>query len=438
MTIDFDILPEIALYVLVLGLIYFGIYRFYIYALVDILFLFVLTTVFASVLVIMALQENYQIAHFFICQICVFLGFAWMQHKTGNPARSTDLEKVPQFDNELLLRYTIYILFILYILSNIVLLYTKGFALLSDVPTKAKVTNFQGGFGLLRKINTSVGGVASAGLTFLYLNRSRRSDLILLITMILVNALDGSKGALFRYAICFGAFMYHPAFSNRRKLKERIKRLAPIALLSVLGLVVVVLYKESSNNEEVLFKLVKRLLYGSDALLFFYNDPNTDYFSHFSALDYPSYIANPVLGFFRLAPYQEALGNIMVENSLPPGVEMDVIVGPNSAFYTEGQIFFGFYGAFVYSFLLGTLASYLRSWYFSCVKGSAFFIVFLSTVYQFSFAVLIDLKVFITQTFDAILFVLPIYVTVCLIVKGRIIIRLPLFLLSRKITRYNA
>lgn len=328
MIIDFDTLPVIALYALVLGLIYCGFYRSYIYSLIDILFLFVVTTVFSSVLVVMVLQEGNQIANFFLCQLSVFLGFALVQWRTGNPAMHNELEEMPQFTHVLLLRYTTYLLFGLYAISNMVLLYTKGFALFTDAPTEAKVANFQGGFGILRKINTSVGGVASAGLIFLYLNSLRRSDLILLIAMILVNALDGSKSALFRYAICFGAFMYHPAFSHRRQLNDKIKKLAPIAFLGALSVVVVILYKENTDSEEVLFALVRRLLYGSDALLFFYNTPNTDYFAHFSALDYPGYIINPILGLFRVAPYQEAFGNIMVENSLPPGVVMDVIVGP--------------------------------------------------------------------------------------------------------------
>lgn len=422
MLVSVDILPEVLLHATLLGLAFWLFYRRYIFSVADPLFIFVVTSTFASVLVIEVVDDPRNIAHYFFCQFFAWAGFALVQQHTGNPSLQAPTEGV-YFTDITLLRYSCYVLFCIYFLSNLIILRTKGFALLSDTPSEAKVANFQAGFGIFRKINWAVGGVASAGLLFLFLLRKKRQDLVLLLIVIGLTALEGSKGALLRYAVMAALFIYHPVFSQQKQFRQQIKKYTPVAAVAIFGIFFTVLARENENSEAVLLAFVRRLLYGADGLLFFYAPANVDYFARYSWVDFPTYVINPILGFLRLAPYQEAFGNIMVENTLPPGVSMDVIVGPNSAFYTEGQVFFGYYGAFVYSFLLGCLASWFRSIYFSLRSGSAFLLVFLSVIYQFSSAILVDLKLFITQAFDAILLVLPIYVLVCFIKNGKIVFR---------------
>ena len=423
MQLSFEILDELLLYSVGFSLIYYLLYRPFIYAVIDPLFIFVFTTAFSSVLVINVVEEPRYIVHFFICQFFVWMGFASVQWYTGIPTKQSVNNTDPEFTDIDLLRYTTYVLWSIYVLSNLTFLQSKGFALLSDSPTLNKVANFQEGFGIFRKINWAVGGVAGAALIFLYLTKNRRHYLILLLFLIGLTALEGSKGALVRYVIALGLFIFHPAFRYKQNLLKRVQKFQPLAIVSIFIVFFAVLFKENDNSELVLLAFMRRLLYGADALLYFYQPTNVDYFAHFSAWDFPAYILNPILGFLRLAPYQEAFGNIMVENTLPPGVFPDLLVGPNSSFYTEGQVFFGYYGAFIYSFLLGCLASYLRSLYFSLARSSAFFFVFCSAIYQFSSAVLIDMKVFITQAFDTILLVLPVYVIVCLVIRRKFIIR---------------
>ncbi len=422
MSISFDSLPQIVAYSLFIGVIYFILYRRYIYSVIDPLFIFVVTCVFGSVLVIETLDDPKRIVHYFICQLCVFIGFAWVQQRTGNPALQESSQKIDVYSDILFLRYLVYVLLAIYLASNLFLFYNKGFALLSDTPSSDKVTNYQGGFGLFRKINLAIGGVASTGLTFLYLNKMRKGDLALLIVMMLVGSLEGSKGALVRYVLCFGMFLYHPAFRHRRDLLKRIQRLAPIAFVGVFGVFFTVLFKESSSPDEAILAFVRRLLYGADVILFYYHPANIDHFAQFSVWDYPSYVFNPILGLFRLTPYQEAFGNVMVENALPPGITLDVIVGPNSPFYTEGQIFFGYYGAFLYSFAIGVLTSYLRTLYFSLIKCSAFFVVFMSTIALYSVSFLTDVRMTVSMLFDTSLFVLPIYFALSLLLRHRVII----------------
>jgi len=432
MQLSFEILGELMLYSAIFGVVYYLLYRPFIYAVVDPLFIFVFTTAFSSVLVIETVEEPRNVIHFFVCQLCLWAGFALVQWRTGIPTRQLEPKPVPQFNDVDLLRYTVYALLGIYFLSTFIFLQSKGFALLSDAPSDNKVANFQNGFGIFRKINWAVGGVAGAGLMFLYLNKSRRHYLVLLLILMGFTALEGSKGALVRYAVSLGLLLFHPAFLNKRDLLKGVQKFLPIGLAGIFVVFFAVLFKENDSPEEVLLAFIRRLLYGADALLFFYHPNNVDYFAHYSIWDFPNYLLNPILGFLRIAPYEEAFGNIMVQNTLPPGIFPDVIIGPNSSFYTEGQVFFGYYGAFVYSFLLGCLASYIRSSYFSLLRSSAFFLVFASTMYQFSVSLLIDVKIFITQGFDTLLLVLPVYILVCLAVRGRIVLRRIGFLLPTK------
>jgi oligosaccharide repeat unit polymerase len=423
MLLSLDILPELLLYSALFGLGYWLLYMRYIYSVVDAQFIFVVTTTFASVLVVEVVEEVRYVWHFFGCQLCVWAGFALVQERTNRPGLVANESTDARFTDKVLLEYTVYALFGIYIISNLIILQSKGFALLSADPSQTKVTNFQQGFGIFRKINWAVGGVTTAGLIFLYLDRQRQRYLTLLLLVIALTALEGSKGALLRFAISFGIFLYHPAFRHSQELLSRLKKLAPLGAIAIFGVFFTVLFKENESSDEVILAFIRRLLYGGDAVLYFYHPINVDFFSRFSPFDYPTYIFNPILGFLRLAPYQEAFGNVMVDNALPQGITLDVIVGPNSSFYTEGQVFFGYYGAFLYSFMLGTLASWLRSMYFSLTKSPAFFLVFLSTIYQFSAAVLVDLKLFITQAFDTILLVLPVYVLVCFITQQKLVFR---------------
>lgn len=428
MILDLAIIPEIIAYSLLFGISLWLLYRKYIYSFVDTLFVFVFTTTFSCILVMKALDDVKYIAHFFICQLCVWLGFVLVQEKGKiSSIKTASPEVTPRFTDVRLLQLTTYVLFCIYVLANLIILQTKGFALLSDAPSSAKVANFQEGFGIFRKINWAIGGVASAGLMFLYLYRQHKFDLCLLLLMMALTSLEGSKSALVRYAIGFGILLYHPVFHYRKELINRLKPYVPFAAFAVFGVFFAVLMKENESGEEVLVAFVRRLLYSADSVLYFYHPVNIDFFSKFTWLDFPTYIINPVLGFLRIAPYQEAFGNVMVENALPPNVVIDVFVGPNTSFYVEGQVFFGYYGAFVYSFVLGALASWIRLYYFSMRQGSAFYFVFLSTIYQFSAALLIDVKLFITQTVDAILLVIPIYILVCLVANRRIVIRWPKF-----------
>lgn len=423
MIIDNDLLLEIFLSAVLIGSCFYILYRKYTYSIIDPLFLIIFNTTFGSVLVVEALDEPLSIVHYFVCQLCLFAGFAVVQERTGNLGATSLPTKNTYFKDIGILRCTVCILLVIYVFANLVLLYTKGFALLSDSPTDAKVANFRQGFGIIRKINWAMGGIAATGFTLLYLIQRRNRDLVCLILIMGLTALDGSKGALVKFVICFGLFTQHPLFRGIYILPKSVKWLAPLVAVGLFGTAFTVLLKENGDIDAALFAFLRRLLYNADGILYYYLPENIQYFAKYDAVDFLPHIFNPIIGFFRLAPYEEAFGNVMVENVLPPGSFMGVIVGPNSTFYLEGQIFFGYFGAFVYSFVLGCVYSWMRSFYFSLISSSAFFLVMINQIYQFAGALMSDIVLYITQVFDTCFLCIPIYLLVCLVLKGKVVFR---------------
>ena len=68
-----------------------------------------------------------------------------------------------------------------------------------------------------------------------------------------------------------------------------------------------------------------------DSLIFYYHPANIGLFDSYSFGDYVARITNPVLGFFRLQPYIEAPGNLMVDNQRTPGSIAGVTGGTQCA-----------------------------------------------------------------------------------------------------------
>ncbi len=251
----------------------------------------------------------------------------------------------------------------------------------------------------------------------------RKKYLFLLLVVIIFTAVEGSKGSLLKVLTTFAFLAYHPIFRGRSEIFRLFKRYIPIGLLAIITIFSVVLLKENQQIDQAVFALARRFLYSADSILYYYTPINVNYFSRYSFIDYPAYLANPVLGFFRIAPYKEVFGNIMVENAIPDFAKADVIVGPNIPFYIEGQIFFGYYGAFIHSFVIGTLYSLIRLLFFSLKNGSSFSFVFICTLCQIAGNIITDTSLFITMLSDTCVFVLPVYILTSFILHNKITIQ---------------
>lgn len=393
------------------------------YSILDPLFIYILTLSFSSVLIIFTLSDRpAYLVHFFLCNASVFTGFSMMTYQLREYRRQILPVKSPtHFFDYQTLRLVVYTLFCLYILANVVLFYTTGFALLSEDPTVAKVENFTRGFGIIRKINLSVGSFLSAGLLFFILSESRRFDILLLLVLIVLTGLEGSKSSLLRILTTFVLIVNHQLFRHKSEVIRKTKLAIPLGIVAVTGIFFTVLFKENTDFEQVTFAFIRRLLYGADSTIYFYLPVNEQYFAQFRFWQYPSHLFDQILGFLRLINSKEAFGNVMVSNALPNIT--GTIVGPNTPYYIEGQIFFGYYGALIYSMFVGGCYAFIREYFFYTRYYSAFWIVMLCCICEQASALNVEVSLSITLMFDTLFFVLPVYLFMSVVVQGKLKLR---------------
>ena len=424
MTVDFGILPVISALAALLFVIYYLLYRRFIYSVVDPLFVWVFTTAFASVLATQIVPDTEGIIHFFGCQACLWVGFVFAYRHYDYKIGHDLIETKSTFQGQLLLRWVTYLLLIVYVFTNMIIGYVKGFSLLTDAPTEAKIANFQQGFGLFRKLNWSTGNFVGTALFFMFFVEKRKIDLVSLAVVIIFTALEGSKSSLLQIAVSAGIIIYHPAFAKQRLRFRKYRWFMPIGLLGILSTTFVVLIKENGGTTEAFLAFIRRLLYSADSLIFYYHPANDGLFDNYSFGDYIARITNPILGFFRLQPYIEAPGNLMVDNQRTPGSIAGVTVGPNAPFYIESRIYFNYWAAFPYSVIVGYLYARARTYYFSLKKASAFYFVFIGSWLHFASAIIIDMNLAVTLSFDLFFFVLLPYIFISLLLTKRLKIRL--------------
>lgn len=435
MEVSFGILPIIFLWTTFLFAVYLLMYYRFIYSVIDPLFLFVFTTSFASVLAIYVVPTPKDLIHFFGCQAALWIGFVIAhRHTDYSFAGISRPDQIYSFSNQSLLRWATYSFLAVFILSNFIIGYVKGFALLSDAPSTAKFSNFQEGFGLFRKMNWALSTFSIVSLVFMYFIDRRKTDIVLIAIVAFFSSLEGSKAALLQIAVSAGVVFYHPAFSDRRAILKKFQRYMPFILTGVMGVVFTVLLKENDGLEGAFLAFIRRLLYTSDSLIYFYTPINISYFNEYSVSEFFPRLVNPVLGFLRLQPYQEALGNTLYDNLRPPGLTAESItVGPNIPFYMEGRIYFYYWGAFPYSMLVGYIYGTVRVHFFSLIRTSAFSFIFTGSFCHLSQAMIIDTNLAVAQLFNLFFFIVPPFMFLSLILTGKLTLRLGRFSRYRKV-----
>ena len=421
MEIDFNTIPYIVSLAVVFFAIYIIVYYKFFYSIIDPLFIWIFTTAFASVLVLEVIPDLEGLLHFFGCQLSLWFGFfvCYSKSKEINSKLISANERFV-FTDQPLLRYTTYFLLIIYITSNIIIGYAKGYAFLSDNPTGDKITNFQQGFGLFRKINWSTGTFVTTSLVYMYLIKRKGVDLVFLFVVTFFYSLDGSKAATLQVFISAGVIFYHPAMLDKKNILKKIKRYFPLAFLLIVGTFFSVLLKENDGIDRAFFAFIKRLLYSADSILYYYQPVNITYFEKYSSWDYISVLTNPVLGFFRLQDYKEAPGVIMLDNILPPGSVATELAAPNAPFYVEARIYFNYWIGFPFSFLVGYVYALVRTHYFSLKQSSAFYFIFMGSLLHLASALIGDVNLAITQSFDLVFFVVPPYIIISFLLTNKL------------------
>ena len=390
------------------------IFRRHIVHIFDPLLFYIITQAFSIELAFLIVKDPLYLINFLGCQIfflCGFFCFAGKGLEKADLLNSRFFQNTNLFQISLIKWYAIFATFFL-VVGNLILIKANGFTLFAEDPSAAKVTNFTGGFGIVKRMNW--GMLYLTGLCLLIVSIFKRdikyAALILLLVLIL--AQGGSKGALLYFIFliallnCFTDIKLNPLFK-----KARIGSIFLLVFaIFIAGLILST--GSSGDTHDMLFRLATRFLFYGDSMIYYFDHYSVQHFSNYNFIDFLKDEFNSVLAFLRLSPYKEALGYRLINYYYNINSE---IFGPSVPYYVKGNIYFGYYGAFVYSFVIGAITGFVRNRFYTIVrKGSPslLYSILILHLNLFIYTLAQDSPVFISVLFDTFLLSLPVLIIV--------------------------
>lgn len=397
---------------LIFGVLFF-IFRKHILHIFDPLLYYIIAQSFSIELGFLTIHDTVYLINFLVCELFFLIGFfsfVGKALKKQELANSVFFRKTYTQQLSVIKWYSIFGVIII-VIANLILIKINGIALFSDDPSAAKVDNFTegGGLGIIRRMNWGMLYLIGFALLVLFMIRKSNQYILLFMLLLLVPALSGSKGALLYFIFAVTLLScYRDIKSSTSFSKLRIGSYALLLFAVFLSGIIV----SGSNDEGIndkLFKLATRFLYFGDAILYYYNDDSIHHFAKYNALSFFKDELNPVLGFFRLVPYEQPMGFRLINYYFNINSET---FGPNTPYYVKGNIYFGYFGAFGYSFVIGSVIGFVRSRFYKMIrKGSsllyAIAILHLNIVI---YTLAQDSQLFTSVFFDTLIISLPLFI----------------------------
>jgi oligosaccharide repeat unit polymerase len=395
-----------------------AVYRKYIISIFDPLFFFLVIQAFTIKMAFITIDNPSYLINFLLCIVCFTVGFILVNPKV----KKIDDNYFVYSGNQLkFINYFNLFAFITIVLANVILISQKGLTILNDDPSLAKFSEFDegGGLGAVRRINWGLGNLIIVSLLFTYFKTYKKRNLIMLFILFLFSLTSGSKGVVLNY-ICligligiFNRIELTKAFQNISKIK------IPILIIGIMSALFILIKggNDDSTIQDGLVKLGIRFLYFGDSIIYYYEPKTVAHFQLYNFVDFIDYQLNSILGFLRLVEYKKPLGNELLVYYTTSSNNSDLSIGPNTPFYISGHIFFGGFGALIYSGIIGSIVAYVRKKFFAMDKKKVSFIavillIFINTLIT-NFPQ--DTQLTISMLFDtAIFMVIPVFLSLIL------------------------
>ena len=394
-------------------LILFLIYRKHIFHLFDPLLFYLVAQSFTIELAFIVIDNIQYLINFLGCELCFIIGFLFAAGKPlqKNNFKASALFKTPDvFEISVLKWYAIFG-FIILLIANIIFIKVNGLIILADNPSAAKVESYTSGngLGIVRRMNFGLLYFVGISIAAMFLIKNRFKYIILLVILVLIIATSGSKGALF-YFIILIAFL--SSFTDIRKSLsfKKLKVASSLILILAIFLIAILISSGSTDDtfQDKLFKLVTRFLFFGDSIIYYYHNSTITYFSHYNIKDFFIDEFNSILGLFRLTTYSQPLGFRLM--NFYYNINQDTF-GPNIPYYIKGNIYFGYYGAFIYSFIVGCVVGFIRRLFYSLVRNGSPSLIYALFIIHININVTTfaqDSQLYINQLSDTLFLSMPI------------------------------
>jgi len=353
------------------------IYKKNIYSLFDpLLYFLILSSAGYSVVFILFFSEDiklYYVVHFLLTQISLILGFLLFK-----PVNLKRIRKPEQFFY-LRISKRVKVIYLLssffYLISHLLLYAIKGIPLFMS----SRLDATTGGFGFIASISSTTSVIILSYLSYKYLIgfKFKFFDYLISFSFIIFSILSGSKSTFIdAIFILFYVAYYISVKLSIPKIMQKFNKVSfKIFLLAITTLIVLTIL---FTNENPIIRIVFRIIMTGDIYMMSYVDDNINLIKgNFFNLFLPYRLVD-ILGLEHV----RVIGNQLV--AIVYGIEQNS--GPNARHNVFGYVAFGYFGAIIFSFLLGTVMGFLRNKLIKLVKGNIeslmFFVLILSSVFS--------------------------------------------------------
>ena len=282
---------------------------------------------------------------------------------------------------------------------------TSGAAIFSDNIAEAKTSGFDGGSGVIRRLNWSLFYFTLLVNFFLFYCTKARLFKILFLLLMIVQILGGNKGAIVSVIILLSAIMVNYNLSNYKYLFiKKVRLYLPISIIFA----VFVIFISVGNLEQAFSHFVTRLLYFGDVNIYLNDNTVLMHFSNWGPLDFIKYAFNSITGMFRITDYYKPIGTILVDIYNAGNISFKGNLGPNIPYFASGIIFFGIPGCFIFSIFIGFLLALIK---FNCEYNSAknmWSLLVASYLYFMTYTLIQDPLAFLGRITDSIVLITPV------------------------------
>lgn len=296
---------------------------------------------------------------------------------------------------------------LLLIIFNLKHIYTTGAAIFSDNISEAKTTNFNDGGGIIRRLNWSLLYFVIMINFFIFYHLKVKLFKLLFFSLIILQILGGNKGALVSVIFLLSSMMVNKTFNDSLSyFNRKIKIYLPISIFFA----IFILFLSSDTLEKAFDHFIIRLLYFGDVNIYLSDDNVINYFNNWGVKEFIDYLFNSFTGMIGLVSYNQPIGTIMVSIYNGGNLNFSANLGPNLPYYATGIIFFGTYGSFILSFLIGFFLAYIK---FRCEEynGNNIWGLFIfSYLYFMMYTLTQDPIAFFGRIFDSIILITPILI----------------------------
>lgn len=356
-------------------ILYFIVYKKYVIGILDPLFIsIVLSGIGFSTVIFLFLIKEIKIEyfiHYILTQTAYLTGFLFF--KPINLRTNLPKKKIKEENRG-------YCFFVMassiIIIFQMVIFYFNGFPILHE--SRLNFLNGNIVFNFLERIKEMfTPGIILLSYFFMNSNKKNRKNYskLIIVIFVLFTILYGSKSAFFvflQFYFLYAIFMKRNG--DETFIKKLNKNFFKLLFLAVLIALLVIVISEKSSNP--LFFLSYRFIVAGDIYYMSYPNEIIEKF-----VSDKSFIINLFASPLRM------LG-LISESDVPTSLGFDIMryhegyeifKGPNPRHNVFGYVYIGFYGAIIFSFILGLLTSFFRNKVFNLMSYSPISLVIYST-----------------------------------------------------------